>query len=104
MKKPAEKLSLSDPRIIDPESFGIAQVAAIQALSKGIATPDQQTAALHFILVGVCKVDDEPYYPNSDRDTAYACGKRRVGTFVRSLIHADIKKFKNPDAAPTEQP
>lgn len=95
-------VALIDPRVIDPSSYGVVQVAAVKALAAGTATEQQQREALHFILVGVCKVDDEPYFPGSDRDTAYACGMRRVGTFVRSLIHADIKNFKT-NAAPTEQ-
>lgn len=92
------------PGGIDPTSFGIVEVAAIKALANGIATEDQQRTALHFILVNVCHVDDEPYRPgaNGERDTNYLLGMRRVGTFIRSLINADIKAFRT-DRAPTEQ-
>ena len=88
-----------------PPLAEVADVAAIKALANGKATEDQQKRALHFILVEVCKVDDEPYCPgeNGNRDTAYALGKRRVATYVRSLIHADIRKFKS-DGQPSEQP
>lgn len=100
----AKNPALTDPRAIDPATYGVVEVAAIKALANGTAEPDQQLAALRFILVGVCKVDDEPYFPGAegDRDTTYRLGMRRVGTFIRSLIHADIKKFKT-DAAPREQ-
>ncbi len=100
MAKPEK---VDHPGILDPESYGVVEVAAIKALAVGTATEQQQIAALHFILVGVCRVDDEPYVPgvNGERDTAYRLGMRRVGTFVRSLIHADIKKFKT-DRTPGE--
>ena len=93
-----------DPRRVDPASYGVAEVAAIKALANGNADEQQQRTALHFILVHVCLVDDEPFCPGADgeRDTDYLLGRRRVGTFIRSLIHADIKKFKT-DRAPTEQ-
>ncbi len=98
------KREIEHPGVIDPGTYGIAEVAAVKALASGTATEDQQRRALHFILVGVCKLDDEPYLPGADgeRDTAYRLGMRRVGTFIRGLIAADIKKFKT-DAAPTEQ-
>lgn len=101
-RKPAP---LFQPWIVDPNAYGIVEVAAIQALAAGTATADQQTLALRFILLNVCRVDDEPYCPGTDgdRDTAYALGMRRVGTFIRSLINADKQRFKR-DARPTEQP
>lgn len=87
-----------------PPLADIVDVAAIKAMANGTATEDQQKRALHFILVEVCRVDDEPYCPGEDgnRNTAYALGKRRVGTYVRSLIYADIRKFK-PDGQPSEK-
>lgn len=92
------------PGGIDDAAYGVVEVAAIKALANGTATEDQQRTALHFILVGVCHVDDEPYRPgvHGERDTNYLLGMRRVGTFIRSLIYADIKNFKT-DRAPREQ-
>lgn len=85
-----------------PPRADLPDVVAIKALSQGVATDEQQKRALHFILVSVCGVDDEPYCPASDRDTAYALGKRRVGTYLRSLLAADIRKFKE-DGMPSKQ-
>lgn len=84
-----------------PPTAELPDVVAIKALALGTATEDQQKRALHFILVHVCGIDDEPYCPASDRDTAYALGKRRVGTYLRSLLAADIRRFK--DGQPSEQ-
>lgn len=87
-----------------PPLADLADVVAIKALAAGTASDEQQKRALHFILVEVCRVDDEPYCPgeNGNRDTAYALGKRRVGTYLRSLISADIRKFRS-DGQPSEK-
>lgn len=93
---------LFQPWVPPIEKTTVADVVAIKALSQGVATDEQQKRALHFILVHVCGVDDEPYCPGSERDTAYALGKRRVGTYLRSLLAADIRKFKE-DGMPSNQ-
>jgi hypothetical protein len=97
---PQRKPALFEPWA--PPRAELPEVVAIKALSQGVATDEQQKLALHFILVKVCGVDDEPYCPASDRDTAYALGKRRVGTYLRSLLAADIRKFK-ADGMPSKQ-
>lgn len=73
-------------------------MGAIKALANGTALPHQQQLALHFILVDVCGIDDEPFCPGEDgrRSTDYALGKRRVGLYLRSLIAADMKRFLEP--------
>lgn len=78
-------------------------MGAIKALGTGTALPHQQQMALHFILVEVCGIDDEPFCPGEDgrRSTDYALGKRRVGLYLRSLLNADMKRFL--DNAPREQ-
>lgn len=87
-----------------PPSAELPEVVAIKAVSQGVASADQQQLALHFILVKVCGVDDEPFCPGEDgrRSTDYALGKRRVGTYIRSLLAADIRKFKE-DGMPSKQ-
>jgi hypothetical protein len=85
-----------------PPDAQLPDVVAIKALAEGGATPEQQKRALHFIMVEVAGVDLEQYCPTSDRDTAYALGKRRVGTYLRSLLAADIRKFKS-DGQPSQQ-
>ncbi len=102
---PKKPEALFQPWVIDPRSYGIVEIAAVQAVAAGTATAQQQQDAMRFILLGVCRVDDEPYCPGEDgrRDTDFALGMRRVGTFIRSLIHADKAKFKT-DRNSTEQP
>jgi hypothetical protein len=99
---PQRKSKLFEPWA--PPQAELPEVVAIKALSQGVATADQQQLALHFILVKVCAVDDEPFCPGEDgrRSTDYALGKRRVGTYIRSLLAADIRKFKE-DGMPSKQ-
>lgn len=88
-----------------PPAAELADVAAIKALSRGTATQDQQQRALQFIVHQVCGTYDEQFCPGEDgrRATDYALGKRRVGLYLVSLLHADIRKFRDPDAPPREQ-
>lgn len=88
-----------------PPEATVSEVAAIKALAVGNASPDQQRRALDFIIERVAGTYEEVYCPGDggNRDTAYALGKRRVGTYIVSLLSADIRRFKT-DQSPTEQP
>lgn len=87
-----------------PADVTVAEVAAVKALASGTATDEQQRRAMKFIVERVCGTYEEVYCPGDDgnRDTAYAAGKRRVGLYLVTLTHADIKRFKD-DLAPREQ-
>lgn len=93
---------MAKPRLFEPwappapDKVAAADVASVKALFAGTATEAQQQRAMHFILVTVCGVDEDPFCPTEDgrRHTDYALGKRRVGLYLRSLLHADIQKFK----------
>lgn len=60
-------------------------IVAMQALMEGKADADQQKRALDWIVNNVCKTYDMSYRPDSDRDTAFAEGKRYCGN---QIIHA----------------
>lgn len=69
-----------------PTPYNAKQVRFIQALNRGDATPEQQKEALKWIIEDVSAYVDMPYYHDSDRDTAFACGKMFVGkTLVKML-------------------
>lgn len=87
-----------------PPKPALPDVVALKALGQGNATPDQQIRALKFIVEQIAGTYEEIYCPGAggDRDTAYALGKRRVGTYIVSLLAADIRKFKK-DGQPSEQ-
>lgn len=80
-----------------PPAPDLPDVVALKALSTGTATADQQVRALKFIVERIAGTYEEVYCPGADgdRNTAYALGKRRVGTYLVSLLNADIRKFKD---------
>lgn len=88
-----------------PTTTDVTHVAALKALQAGTATAEQQQRALDFILRDVCGYYDEQFCPGEDgrRSTDYALGKRRVATYLVSLLNADLQRFKT-DQRPNEQP
>lgn len=77
-----------------PTPYDKSQVAAIQALSRGEANEGQQKLALQFIIEDVCKTYDEPYRPDSERDTIFALGKRHSGMEIVKLMKLKMGKLK----------
>ncbi len=62
-----------------PAPYDEADTGAIKALAAGNANAGQQQRALAWIINTVCGYYDISYRPLSDRDTAFAEGKRFVG-------------------------
>lgn len=103
-RKPADK-----PRPFEPwvqPILELAELAAIQAVAKGVASSDQQMRAMRIIVEKCGWAYENTYCPGEGgaRDSAFADGRRRVGTMLVSFINTDLKNFRDPDAAPTEQP
>lgn len=69
-----------------PVDYSEKEVAFIQALYRGDATPDQQINALKWIINVVSGAYDLPYYEN-DRDTAFACGRQFVGKQLIKMVN-----------------
>ena len=65
----------------DPDTY------AIKAVARGEATDIQQRRALNWIIQTLCGTYDLSYRPDSDRDTAFAEGKRHVGMQIVKLIN-----------------
>jgi len=87
-----------------PPPTELPDVAAIKALARGDASPEQQRHALKFIVEKVCGAYEEQFCPGEDgrRATDYALGKRRVGLYIVTLLAVDIKRYRDPDAPPRE--
>lgn len=105
MKKSAETRA---PKLFEPwapPKLNLVDVAALKAVALGNATPEQQRHTMQVIVNQVCQRYEMPYCPGADgeRDTNFALGRMCAGTILTSFINADLKKFKDPDAAPTEQ-
>ena len=80
----------------------VADVAAIQALARGEATPEQQVRALTYIVTALCGTYEMEFHPLDDRTTAFAGGRRFVGLQIVKLTKIALSKFKR-DTSPTEQ-
>lgn len=52
---------------------------ALKALAAGNANEGQQQRALNWIVYTLCGTYDQPYRPDSERDTVFACAKQFVG-------------------------
>ncbi len=71
-----------------PADYTPADIEAVQALSRGEASEDQQRRVLEWIINTVSAVDDEPFRSAADggeRETSYALGRRSVGRELRKL-------------------
>ncbi len=84
-------------------SENLSAVYALKALNVGEATPDQQKLALDFIVYVVSKRNEIPYYPDSDRDSAFATGRLFVGEQILKMLALkgdEIEKAKSPPILP----
>ncbi|MGE4077396.1 MAG: hypothetical protein AB7F22_17710 [Reyranella sp.] len=101
-KAGGEKKPIAGPESIPwmPTSFTIAQAAAVRAVSAGSATPDQQRAAMKFIVEMICGTYDAEFRPGPDgaRESAFAGGKRWVGLQIVKLSNTVYR------SEPSEQP
>jgi hypothetical protein len=94
-----------------PEKWDPAIVSAVKAVAVGTGTAEQQRKVIEYIvgsndgvIPGLCRTYDAVYFP-SERDTAFANGKRHVGLQIVKLIsltRVQIGRVKT-DKAPTEQ-
>lgn len=75
-----------------PPPWEVADAAAMQALARGDATPDQQQRALNWIIYGAAGTYDADYRPDS-RDHAFVSGRRFVGLEIIKLLKVSVKAF-----------
>ena len=73
-----------------PERLDIDVMYALQALEKGEATPEQQKKALKWIMFDLARMEDMDYFPDNERDTAFAAGKRHVALRIRTILRTNI--------------
>jgi len=84
----AEKAKLKRPRDPWARPQPTAYVTlAIKGVASGTANAEQQKAAMKWIVEDLCRTYDLSYRPNSDRDTAFAEGKRSVGLVLVEEIN-----------------
>jgi hypothetical protein len=78
----------------EPPDYEKYEIACIQALAEGTAEPEQQKAALRLIVDKISLTYDMSYRPGSERDTAFAEGKRFVGNQIIRLTKLNLSRMK----------
>lgn len=74
-----------------PAPYEEPDTYAIKALAAGVANEGQQKRVLDWIVKTLCGTYDVSYRPDSDRDTAFAEGKRFVGLQLVKQINLVLK-------------
>lgn len=89
-----------------PPAVNLQILAALQAVARGNATADQQQRAMVFIVEQCGWAYEDTWCPgvDGDRNSAFAQGRRRVGTMLVSFLNTNLDNFRDPNAAPSEQP
>jgi hypothetical protein len=77
-----------------PALWEEADVRAIQALAQGNASESQQRHALRYIVEALCATYDNPFKPDSERDTSFACGMQFVGQRIVTLTKMNVNQIK----------
>lgn len=80
-----------------PAPWEPADVSALQALARGVANEGQQKRALDYIVNTLGMTYQHTYVPGSERDSAFAQGRRFVGLQIVKLVNMPahlIKKAK----------
>ena len=82
-----------------PPDWELADASAIQALEKGEATKEQQQRALKWIIEIASSTYDLSYRPESERDTAFAEGRRFVGLNIVKLLKLQLSLLRRKENA-----
>lgn len=78
-------MAYKEPIAVSPAVYELPDIAAVQALERGEATPEQQQRALRWIVeqaAGTYEVD----YRENDRAHAFVSGRRFVGLQIVKLL------------------
>lgn len=78
----------------EPASWDDHHAHALQALQAGVASPDQQKAALKWIIEGAAGHNDWAYRPASERDTNMFLGRQFVAKQIIKLLNLNLSMLK----------
>ena len=80
-----------------PAKWELADASAVQALTVGEATPDQQKRAIKWVVETAAGTYDQSFHPGpeGDRDTAFAEGRRFVGNSIVKLTRINISSLRS---------
>jgi hypothetical protein len=98
-RKP-EAQAIADHAPWKPAGYKVADAAALQALQRGDATPEQQKRALRWWVEGACATYDMSFRPGGEdgrRNTDFAEGRRFVGLQTVKLLNASIADLRHDE-------
>lgn len=90
-----------------PPDYELADATALQALSRGEASPDQQKRALRWIIQNAAATYDMTFHPGADegrRNTDFAEGRRFVGNQCVKLLNLVVSKMPHAKHADEPEP
>ena len=92
----SRSVSVKQPDVFLPAKYELPDVAALQAVMAGEATPDQQQRAMTWIIYTACGTYDLDYR-TEPRDHAFASGRRFAGLQIVKMLKLNkaILKEKN---------
>ena len=70
-----------------PAHYDKETAEAIKAMAAGVANDGQQKVALDWIIKEACGTYDVDWFPDSDRNSSFAAGKRWVGQQLVKLVN-----------------
>jgi hypothetical protein len=70
-----------------------ADASALQALQRGDASPDQQKRALDWVVKTAAQTYNTSFFPGMADATAFAEGRRFVGTMIVELLLVNPSAF-----------
>lgn len=80
-----------------PATYELVDASAMQALQRGDANPAQQKRALDWIIGQAARTYDMSYFSESDRDSAFAEGRRFVGNQIIKMLKLNTMKLSKKD-------
>jgi len=83
-----------------PADWDVADAGAIQALTRGEASPEQQRRALDWIVNRAAMTYDEPFIPGKADVSDYLAGRMSVGRQIVKLTKVDIQAMQAAQAKP----
>lgn len=77
----------------DPAKWEVADASAFQALERGEANADQQQRVLKWLIQNATAMNEMSYRPGDTHATAFAEGRRFVGSQIQKMIILNTKAF-----------
>ena len=74
--------------------YDLPTAAAIQALTQGNASPEQQMSALNWIVNQAAATYGQSFQLEGDRETAFAEGRRYVGNQIVKLTKLSLNALR----------